>query len=340
MSNLTLEEAIHRLPLNLLARRLAISGEIPERDGKDVHCFFPDRHVHGDRNPSFNFYDRQTRFKCYACGIQGRGPDLVGMVLGLDQKEAIRRFIEMAGGTLAGPPLYSPKARKLHMPRDLRSGTEADILEVAALRRISPHAVALADGMGILTFGTVHGSACWIITDESRRIAEARRMDGKPFPAGASGRERKVHTLAGSDKSWPVGLRPRYLSPGRFRRIAIVEGSADLLAAYHFLLENEAWDTLPVAILGRGCKTLHPEALRSFRGHRIRVYPHADEDGGGYAAARKWAALIQREGVDRPDAFDFAGLLRTDGSAINDLNDCTDIQKNDQPALAGLFHYE
>lgn len=339
MHALTLEEAIDRLPLNRLARRLAISGEIPDRDGKTVRCFFPDRHAHGDRNPSFNFHDRLTRFKCHGCGLHGRGPDLVALVLGIEPKEAVRRFVEMAGGPRPESLPLATKTRELVLPADLHSGTEAEIFTLASLRHLSPHALALASGMGILRFGTVHGFRCWIITDESRRIAEARRMDGKPFPVSGSLGERKAHTLAGSDKSWPVGLHPRSRRPERFRRIAIVEGSADLLAAIHFIIEYEAWDTLPVAILGRSCKTLHPEALRSFRGRRIRLFPHADEDGGGLAAAKQWVALIPRGGSVRPDAFNFAGLTRSDGTAINDLNDCTNIHETDQPALAGLFHY-
>lgn len=339
MHSLTLDEAIRRLPLNLLARRLAIQGEIPDRDGKVVRCFFPDRHAHGDRNPSFNFHDHLTRFKCHACGIQGRGPDLVALILGLEEKEAVRRFLEMAGNSRTeSAPLVS-KARKLNLPPDLHPGSEAEILAVASLRHLSPQALALASGMGILRFGTVHGFHCWIITDESRRTAEARRMDGRLFPVLGKLGERKAHTLAGSDKSWPVGLLPLSRRPERFPHIAIVEGSADVLAAFHFLIEHGAWDTLPVAILGRSCKTLHPEALRSFRGRRIRLFPHADKDGGGLAAAKHWAAQIQRGGSVIPDAFDFAGLRRTDGSALNDLNDCTTIHKSDQPALAGLFHY-
>jgi hypothetical protein len=337
MQALTLDEAIDRLPLNLLAGRLAIPGEIPDRDGKTVRCFFPDRHAHGDRNPSFNFYDKLTRYKCHACGIQGRGPDLVALVQGLDPREGIRRFVEMAGGPRTEPLPPAPKPKKLVLPADLHKGTDAEILALASLRQLSPHALALADGMGVLRFGTVHGFPCWIVTDLSHRIAEARRMDGKPFPAVGPLGERKAHTLAGSDKSWPVGLMPGHSRPELFRRIAIVEGGPDLLAAYHFLLEEEECGTLPVAILGRNCSAIHPDAISQLRTRTIRLFPHADEDGGGMAAARGWGVQVLSPDCPLPDAFDFSQLCRKDSLPINDLNDCVHICEADKPKLKGLF---
>lgn len=340
MHTLTLEEAIKRLPLNALASRLAIQGEIPDRDGKSVRCFFPDRHVRGDQNPSFNFFDHLTRFKCHACGVQGRGPDLVSMALGLDPRESVVRFIAMAGGA-AAPTIPAPTKRKvLALPPDATRGTGAQWRALAELRHIHPEAVALASGMGVLLFGTVHGCSSWIVTDQARKLAEARRMDGKLYPAIGRLGERKAHTLQGSSKSWPVGLLPRHSAPERFRKLAIVEGGPDLLAAYHFLLEQEAEDTLPVAILGRECRTIHPDALKLFQGRRMRIYPHADSDKGGLRAAERWSDLIQRAYRIKPDGFNFDGLLRSDDSPATDLNDCTDLRNDHKPALDGLFSYE
>lgn len=340
MQTLTLEQALDRLPLNVLARRLGIPGEIPDRDGKTVRCFFADRHPRGDRNPSFNFFDGRTRFKCHGCGVQGRGPDLISLVQGLDPKEAIRRFVEMAGGVVPEHQSRERKARQMKLPGDLHEGGEAEILALADLRRLDPHALALAGGMGVLRFGTVHGFPCWIVTDESRRIAEARRMDGKPFPSMGSLGERKAHTLAGSDKSWPVGLRPRHRAPESFRRIALVEGGPDLLAAYHFLLEHEVWETLPVAMLGRNCKSLHPEALALMKGLAVRAYPHADPDGGGLDAAREWLRKLHQAGSPVIGAFNLGGLVCQDGSAAKDLNDCVSLCDRDQPEIQSLFAHE
>lgn len=127
MENLTLEEAISRLPIATLASRLGIAGEIPDRDGKTVRCWFPDRHAGGDRHPSFNLFDGGSRFKCFACGIEGRGPDLIAATLGLSEDEAIRRFVAMAGNGSPERPQRAPKARKpLALPVDCHVGADAD----------------------------------------------------------------------------------------------------------------------------------------------------------------------------------------------------------------------
>ncbi|MEC5126658.1 hypothetical protein VSU19_07855 [Verrucomicrobiales bacterium BCK34] len=338
--NLTLEEAIERLRLPTLTRRLGIPGEIPECDGKPVRCFFPDRHVNGDRKPSFNFYKRLTTFKCHACGIDGRGPDLISMVLGLGEKESIHRFIEMAGGISAIPQPTRTKAKTLRLPNDHHAGKEEDWMSVASSRRIDAKAIALASRMGILKFGHVLGFYCWIVTDEAQIVAEARRMDGKPFPPIGSLGARKAHTLAGSKKMWPAGLMPAHSDPRLFKKIALVEGGPDLLAAFHFLIEQGDLETLPIAMLGRSCKTIHPEALRLLKERRIRIFPHNDEDGGGFEAAKHWSKTLQKVGIQPPSAFSFAGLLQADGTPVSDLNDCTTIQESDKPAIEGLFSYE
>jgi hypothetical protein len=339
MNTISIEEAIERLPLNLLANRLAIAGEIPNRDGKTVSCWFPDRHPNGDRRPSFNLYSGLTRFKCFSCGIEGRGPDLIAHSLRIPEDEAIQRFVAMAGGTATTPSFPAPTnaKRPIDLPRDLHPGTEQDWRALADLRGFSLPAIGLASSMGVLRFGTVHHHPCWIVTDESRRVAEARRVDGKPFPAIGPLGERKAHTLAGSDKSWPVGLMPRHSVPQHFRRIVIVEGGPDLLAAYHFLLEHGVLDTLPVAMLGRSCKSLHTGALGIFRERSVKIYPHADADDGGLQAAQHWTDSLVDSGVTAVSGFRFAGLKMEDGSLAKDLNDCVHLCPDDQPQLEGLF---
>src|SRR4051794_40226778 len=61
------------------------------------------------------------------------------------------------------------------------------------------------------------------------------------------------------------------------------EGGPDYLAALHFAIELDAMNVLPVAILGRnaGRAALDPRALHLLRGRRVRLFPHADADGGG-----------------------------------------------------------
>lgn len=334
MKTISLAEAFSRLPLNELARRLGMVGEIPDRDGKTVSCWFPENHPSGDRNPSFNLHSGLSRFKCFSCGIEGRGPDLIAHALHLPQDEAFKRFLAMASGVSPDAVAYrlkETKSKPLALPADLHKGTEAEIMTLAALRGFSPHAVALAGGMGVLGFGTVHGFPCWIVSDTARRNAEARRLDGQLFPPIGDLKARKCHTIAGSSKGWPVGIRPKHSQPELFSTIALVEGSADLLAAFHFLIELDESRTLPVAMLGSKCR-IDPEALWLFRGRAVKIIAHTDN--AGQEAVKVWDDQLRDE---RVTLFNLAGLLMKDGSLVKDLTDCVHLRAEDQHELEGLF---
>ncbi|MBS0632059.1 MAG: hypothetical protein JSS11_09110 [Verrucomicrobia bacterium] len=120
----------------------------------------------------------------------------------------------------------------------------------------------------------------------------------------------------------------------QFRTLLLVEGGPDYLAALHFAHELERWDVLPVTMLGRGTGAkMDPGALELMRGRRVRIYPHADADGGGVKSARKWALQLAEVGC-AVDLFDFNLLRRTDGMPVKDLNDCT--TGLDEESTAGL----
>ena len=204
----------------------------------------------------------------------------------------------------------------------LQDGRKEDRKLVAESRHISLEAVSLGLALGTLTFAIVQGYRCWLLTDAEGRCAEARRIDGMPFPeCGTLGR-RKAHTLRGSRKSWPVGVAVLRRVPD-FRTLLLVEGGPDYLAALHFAHDLERWDVLPVAMLGRGTGTkMDPAALELMRGRRVRIYPHNDADGGGVKSARLWATQLHEVGCV-VDFFEFSDLRRTDGTPIKDLDDCT-----------------
>jgi hypothetical protein len=204
----------------------------------------------------------------------------------------------------------------------LQNGTEADRLLVAESRGITLEAVSLALALRTLTFAIVGGFRCWVLKDAEGRIAEARRLDGMPFPKSGTLGRRKAHTLRGSRKSWPLGAAVLRRLP-QFRTLLLVEGGPDYLAALHFAHEMERWDVLPVAMLGRGTGTkIDPEALELMRGRRVRIYPHADADGGGVKSAHIWATQLHRVGCV-VDIYGLTELNRTDGKPVKDLNDCT-----------------
>lgn len=228
-------------------------------------------------------------------------------------------FKEQATALLP-PQEAEPHPDGMRVP--LQHGTEADRRLVAETRRLTLEAVSLGLALRTLTFAIVQGFRCWVLTDAAGRIAEARRVDGHPFPeCGPLGR-RKAHTLRGSRKSWPLGAAVLRRLP-QFRTLLLVEGGPDYLAALHFADELERWDVLPVTMLGRSTGTrMDPEALELMRGRRVRIYPHLDADGGGMQSAQQWAT--QLHSVDcTVDLFEFTDLRLTDGTHPKDLNDCT-----------------
>ncbi|OYW70317.1 MAG: hypothetical protein B7Z37_31075 [Verrucomicrobia bacterium 12-59-8] len=336
-----------RLLIPEVWRRLGLEGEPAER------CRSPFR---PDKNPSFSIYKGGRQWKDHATGQSGDVIDFIALARQLSKGDAVRLFLELAGvpprsGTCQVPrpkPTPSPstsaqasaprrttfkeQATALLPPQEephpdgirvpLQSGTEADRQLVADSRHLTVEAVSLALSLRTFTFAIVQGYRCWLLTDAENRVAEARRLDGLPFPeCGTLGR-RKAHTLRGSRKSWPLGAAVLRRVP-EFRTLLLVEGGPDYLAALHFAHELERWDVLPVAMLGRGTGTkIDPAALELMRGRRVRIYPHADADGGGVQSARRWAAQLHKVACE-VDIYELTELRRTDGKPVKDLNDCT-----------------
>ena len=361
----TIDAARMRLPLPALLVHL----DLERHARKNALC-----PLHEDRSPSFSVFEgtHGWRWKCHAgCG-EGDEIDFLEAHFGLSRAEAMQKYCALAGVSLPGPLpgrvrhgiASSPASARStpgsahtsacqhrpaepdrssshppagpHLPYDAHRGTEADYRELGALRQISYFAPASAALLGTLLFGTVCGFRCWILTDERRACAEARRMDGQLFPALGTLGARKAHTLRGSIKSWPVGLAVRRFVPSDFRALLAVEGGPDYLAALDFTLAAQS-DCLPVAFLGAGSvEALHPDARPLFAGRRVRFYPHDDAHGAGRRAVEKWAAQLEALGC-QVDAFDFSGLRRADGSAVKDLNDCTGLHPDDLGELEDLL---
>jgi hypothetical protein len=167
---------------------------------------------------------------------------------------------------------------------------------VADSRRLKIVAVEFAASwLKTLVFGYVCERECWIITDASKRSAEARRIDAKPFPALGTLAERKSHSLRGAKKSWPVGLLPGGLEEAWLRehvhKVLLVEGGPDYLAACQLIAEPESIENiLPVAMLGASA-TISSDALTHFRDRHVTVVAHGDD--AGRTAGMRWATQVQ-----------------------------------------------
>lgn len=207
---------------------------------------------------------------------------------------------------------------------DVREPSGADHESIIETRKLSPEGISgllLAHDVGVLHFADVAGFRCWLVADESKRCAEARRLDGKTFPALGNLDERKAHTLKGSTKSWPVGLALR-VSESRaehLRRIplVLVEGGPDLLAAFAILaaLPSSEGDVQPVAMLGASA-SINAQALAQIAGRRVLVLAHGDKAGADCAA--RWGRQLSEANCKvqlrhLPDGQDLNDLVSKHG---------------------------
>lgn len=338
---LSIQEMKKALPLPELLVRLGAFDRVK----KSMFCPF---HAN-ERTEAFSVYTNpkgEWKWVCHAgCG-GGDELDFIERFDGVSKEKARERYSQLLGnaGAVHSPSKTTitpktvlvakhPKVLK-EAVRDFHEGNEREIATVARLRKVSIDSVALMQRRGLLKFGTVCGVPCWIITDVSGWAAEARRMDGRRFPAGHLA-ERKVHTVRGFKKFWPVGLMLPDNLHESFSNIIWCEGSGDIVAGYHFTQaageSGASW--LPVAMLGASTR-IRPEVLPLLKGKRIRIIPHLDDSGG--KGAGRWAQQLTDIGCD-VSVFTLTGLRTSDGSNVKDLNDCTDIHPNDAAELEELF---
>lgn len=242
-------------------------------------------------------------------------------------KDAIKSSPRKARGWLLGSTgtpaaTESPEDRRKCWPK-LRSPTRAELLEISERRNVGIEGLNLAVARRLIFCGEHRGYPAWIIADASRMVAQARRMDGKPFdPIDPDEDPPKALTLGGSCASLPVGLP----EAAPFPNILLVEGSADYVAAHHFItVEGREHDCAAVALLGAN-QRIAETALPAFSGKHVRIFPHRDNTGLDGAANWTRAILPFARTVD---GLDFTGCRRVDGEPIEDLNDVCHIHADD-----------
>lgn len=335
---MTIDEIKERVPL---LDFMQDEGHEFKRQGQEYVCLCP---LHEERTPSFSVNPEKRLFVCRGCAAGGDILSYVALRDRISAGEAKRRLESSMSGSLPvsrnRPPAKKPTTEESpaqpRLPHDFHRGSIADFEAVARLRRLSTISIATADKLGTLYFGTICGFRSWILTDERRLCAEARRMDGEPYPEMNSLPKRKAHTLAGSKKDWPVGLVVRGFELAEFRALLLVEGGPDYLAALHFTMQHHG-DCLPIAFLGVGAgKHIRHEALTLMGGRRVRIYPHVEESDVGRNASERWAEQLVAAGCD-PDCYSFADLRIADGDLVKDLNDAVRIHPAQAADLEDLL---
>jgi hypothetical protein len=189
---------------------------------------------------------------------------------------------------------------------------------IATLRSIPIEGLRLASERKLLfRYWYPHQGQCLVITDDARRNAICRRLDGKPFqdrdPETGQITQKKSKCLKGSEANWPIGIA----QSNGFAAIALCEG-IDVLSAFWLAYAGAAESLVAqVCMTGASCR-IHEDALPLFRGKRVRIFGHAD--AAGQAAVQRWAGQLRTVQAE-VDGFDFSGLVKTDDSPVKDLND-------------------
>ena len=276
----TVAHILDRWPLRSMCARCGIS--LPEREGRKFNSPF-----RPDNTPSCEIHKEKIMDRS-----SGESYDSIRVFAeskGITNSEAVKTLAsELPGRTDTCTP--KPKAQAaapepLALPPTVTSRKLC--AELAALRKLPAEAAEAASlSLGTVRFGKVWGHRVWIITD-GYHLAEARRMDGKPFPAFGSLGERKAHTLKGSCKAWPVGLNPRHQPPA-YAPVVLGEGGPDYIALCAVALETKP-EFLPVVMLGASLG-IHKDALAAFTLRAITIVAHPDN--AGRDAAIKWAKQL------------------------------------------------
>ena len=292
--------AENRLPLPALARTLGMS--ICERPGP---CLSPFRE---ERKPSFSWrynQDGRARWKDFGTGEGGDSAAFLGKALGLDNADAITRYLELAGISkdrddlpLKPLPVLPTLSRKEplepiklpNLPEDLHPGTIGEIAELRKLRDwdLSIEFLHEVSSLGYLRFGRWQGQRAWFLIDAAKRFFEARRMDGLNWYSGAKSDSRGTKFLLGAERINSESL------------VLLVEGAPDFLACsiYKHLGHKQstcfAENAVPVAMLGAGVR-LKEQDLERFKGARVIIFPHLDSAGRN--ARDNWKAQLVKAGA-------------------------------------------
>lgn len=281
---------------------------------------------HNEKTPSFHVHPEKGFFKCFGCGAGGDVIDYISRRHGVPFHEAVEFLasrIGLATDAAELPAAITPRPRIetrapsqtwLRLQSTLRTGTVAELSALAELRHLpSTSGLELATRSGQLFFADVWDDGyewpCWIITDGSRRNAQARRVDGQPF-AGIGGK--KAKTISGCEARWPVGI-----SEVGDKHIALVEGGPDFLAAWHFIwLKEMVGAVSPVAMFG-AANAIHPDALPFFSNRTVWIFPHSDDNRAGEKAALQWKSQLGQSIVDCFPLREFG---------VKDLNDAVTLE--------------
>jgi hypothetical protein len=322
-----LDNAKRIVTISAAWRALGIPGE-PSRV-----CRSPFRE---DRHASFSIYAEELLWKDFSTSEGGDVVAFVQRATGCVMGEAIRRVIGLAGGHNT-PPTFAPRlpapARPALPPRydglkdltlDPPSLAEINILQ--ELRAWPFNAgLEIANRRGLLRIADISRNGqvikTWILTDNSRKSAQARRLDGKEWQF-ANGNTAKSNSLR-TDPDAPPGLDD--IVTNNRPAVLICEGEPDALSALTFAWLADIAESVGVICLTGASKGLPPAVCAALVGRQVRILRQADKpDKNGvkqsHRAALAWLESLHAAGI-ACDIANIDGLNRADGTPAKDIAD-------------------
>lgn len=306
-----------RLALRDVARDLGIN--LPRGSSKISSPFRVDRKpscsVHGD---TLHDWSTGEIFDVVAFYAKAKG---------LSTSQAVRELNRIYPGQSL-PSALKPTATRFHaimgnlarMPvtgfgwPQLEIGDEVDILSLAILRDINPDSLREMRLRGLLWFADFEAGRAFVVTDSSRKNAQARLLSGEKWP-GIDASSRSPRSDMGAVHGWPIGIADAINS----KAIALCEGVPDFLSALHHADCSGVMAKVSPVMMPGASVSIAADALPLFRGKRVRVFIHED-NGAGMAAFAKWKDQLSGVGAV-VDGYEFSDLFQSDGMKVKDLND-------------------
>jgi hypothetical protein len=314
-----IEEALARFTIPVLWRMFNLRGD----PGSPCHSPFRE-----DRSASFSVCYEGRGWKDHATGEGGNAVGFLAKIKGISKEEAFIELLNLVDGTaekVEESPRRPPPQKKRETLKlwGVEMCSDADLEKISAVRSIPIEGLRLAADRPLL-FGyeDPYQGRCWVITDDARRSASYRRLDGEHFrePQESKKEGPKTKSWKGSQKDWPIGIA----QANGFPAIALCEGEPDFLAAFALAYAGAVESLVAPVCMGGAACSIHKDALPLFRGKRVRIFGHTDE--AGQAAIQRWAEQLQ-DVQAQVDCFDFSGLIKRDGSPVKDLNDFLLVDK-------------
>jgi hypothetical protein len=330
-----LDAAKQRLTISAAWSALGLSGE-PRRV-----CCSPFRE---DRHPSFSITN-DTLWNDFADGTGGDVVSFVKRATACTDAEAIKRVLDLAGGNVS-PVTLAPRQGSAKSVRavydglaglDLQPPTLAEIHTLQNLRAWPFNVgLELANRRGLLRVANVSHRGethrAWILTDDARKSAQARRLDGEAWQGdGFTFKSKSLRT----DADNPAGLAD--VVTNNRPAVLLCEGEPDTLAALTFAWLADVSESVGVLCLTGASKALPPTVLDKLTGRRVRIFRQTDP--AGHRCALAWGESLAAAGI----ACDLVSLDGLDSSDGTPAKDCADLLTRPadleqlEPLAAALF---